>query len=98
MTSKEGSRYANYLILTQGGWVGWSTLGLHRSTLGVHRLSRPFCRQCAPGLNWPGRASGAVTLKKLECLKQVYTLYKLAWDCIIRFQFYYVCLRDWSND
>ncbi|KAL2223937.1 UNVERIFIED_CONTAM: hypothetical protein Sindi_3095600 [Sesamum indicum] len=41
------------------GWAG-------RSASGVHRSSRPFCRRCAPGLNWPGRASGAVTLKKLE--------------------------------
>ncbi|PIN13452.1 hypothetical protein CDL12_13928 [Handroanthus impetiginosus] len=45
------------------GWVG-------RSASGVHRSSRPFCRRCAPGLNWPGRSSGAVTLKKLECSKQ----------------------------
>ncbi|KAI3489934.1 hypothetical protein L1887_45932 [Cichorium endivia] len=30
--------------------------------------------RCAPGLNWPGRASGAVTLKKLECSKQAYAL------------------------
>lgn len=37
---------------------------------GVHRPARPFYRRCAPGLNWPGRASGAVTLKKLECSKQ----------------------------
>ncbi|KAI3481924.1 hypothetical protein L1887_55453 [Cichorium endivia] len=38
------------------------------------RFTRPFCRRCAPGLNWPGRASGAVTLKKLECSKQAYAL------------------------
>ncbi|KAL2225031.1 UNVERIFIED_CONTAM: hypothetical protein Sindi_3091300 [Sesamum indicum] len=49
------------------GWAG-------RSASGVHRSSRPFCRRCAPGLNWPGRASGAVTLKKLECSKQAYAL------------------------
>ncbi|KAI3477293.1 hypothetical protein L1887_61039 [Cichorium endivia] len=30
------------------------------------------------GLNWPGRASGAVTLKKLECSKQAYALTPLA--------------------
>ncbi|KAI3480238.1 hypothetical protein L1887_57625 [Cichorium endivia] len=29
-------------------------------------------------LNWPGRASGAVTLKKLECSKQAYALTPLA--------------------
>ncbi|KAI3494169.1 hypothetical protein L1887_41386 [Cichorium endivia] len=44
------------------------------SSRGVHRFTRPFCRRCAPGLNWPGRASGAVTLKKLECSKQAYAL------------------------
>ncbi|KAG6384046.1 hypothetical protein SASPL_156154 [Salvia splendens] len=53
---------------------------------GVHRSSRPFCRRCAPGLNWPGRASGAVTLKKLECSKQAYALDTLAWDNIIGFR------------
>ncbi|KAL2224098.1 UNVERIFIED_CONTAM: hypothetical protein Sindi_2986000 [Sesamum indicum] len=65
-----------------------------RSASGVHRSSRPFCRRCAPGLNWPGRASGAVTLKKLECSKQAYALYTLAWDNIIGFRSYYVGLRD----
>ncbi|KAL2225202.1 UNVERIFIED_CONTAM: hypothetical protein Sindi_2983900 [Sesamum indicum] len=69
------------------GWAG-------RSASGVHRSSRPFCRRCAPGLNWPGRASGAVTLKKLECSKQAYALYTLAWDNIIGFRSYYVGLRD----
>ncbi|KAL0338722.1 UNVERIFIED_CONTAM: hypothetical protein Sangu_1394300 [Sesamum angustifolium] len=64
-----------------------------RSASGVHRSSRPFCRRCAPGLNWPGRASGAVTLKKLECSKQAYALYTLAWDNIIGFRSYYVGLR-----
>ncbi|KAK8590493.1 hypothetical protein V6N13_057386 [Hibiscus sabdariffa] len=39
---------------------------------GEHRSARPYCRRCAPGLNWPGRSSGAVTLKKLECSKQAY--------------------------
>ncbi|KAI3779513.1 hypothetical protein L2E82_09234 [Cichorium intybus] len=81
-TSKEGSRRANYPILTRGG---------------VHRFTRPFCRRCAPGLNWPGRASGAVTLKKLECSKQAYALYTLAWDNIIGFRSYYVGLRDRSG-
>ncbi|GKA90413.1 hypothetical protein Tco_0812283 [Tanacetum coccineum] len=41
---------------------------------GVHRFTRPFCRRCAPRLNWMGRASSAVTLKKLECSKQAYAL------------------------
>ncbi|KAK7295903.1 hypothetical protein VNO77_51137 [Canavalia gladiata] len=44
----------------------WTLGWVDRSASGVHRLPRPFCRRCAPGLNWPGRASGAVTLKKLE--------------------------------
>ncbi|KAK7384287.1 hypothetical protein VNO78_29979 [Psophocarpus tetragonolobus] len=47
---------------TRSWTLGW----VDRSASGVHRLARPFCRRCAPGLNWPGRASGAVTLKKLE--------------------------------
>lgn len=65
---------------------------------GVHRFTRPFCRRCAPSLSWPGRASGVVTLKKLECSKQAYALYTLAWDNIIGFRSYYVGLRDRSND
>ncbi|KAK8666453.1 hypothetical protein V6N13_006605 [Hibiscus sabdariffa] len=44
---------------------------------GEHRSARPYCRRCAPGLNWPGRSSGAVTLKKLECSKQAYAFKKL---------------------
>ncbi|KAK8590519.1 hypothetical protein V6N13_057412 [Hibiscus sabdariffa] len=39
---------------------------------GEHWSARPYCQRCAPGLNWPGRSSGAVTLKKLECSKQAY--------------------------
>ncbi|KAI5382010.1 hypothetical protein KIW84_UN0252 [Lathyrus oleraceus] len=58
----------------------WTLGWVDRSASGVHRLARPFCRRCAPGLNWPGRASGAVTLKKLECSKQAYALDTLAWD------------------
>ncbi|KAK8616717.1 hypothetical protein V6N13_116687 [Hibiscus sabdariffa] len=27
---------------------------------GEHRFARPYCRRCAPGLNWSGRSSGAV--------------------------------------
>ena len=65
---------------------------------GVHLSPRPFYRRCAPGLNWPGRASGAVTLKKLECSKQAYALDTLAWDNIIGFRSYSVGLRDRSND
>ncbi|KAK9266444.1 hypothetical protein L1049_027229 [Liquidambar formosana] len=79
--------------LVVGPWVG--TTGPPH---GVHRSSRPFCRRFAPGLNWPGRASGAVTLKKLECSKQAYALDTLAWDNIIGFRSYSVGLRDRSND
>ena len=79
--------------LVVGLWVGSAG-----PPSGVHRSSRPFCRRCAPVLNWPGRASGAVTLKKLECSKQAYALDTLAWDNIIGFRSYYVGLRDRSND
>ncbi|KAF3327855.1 hypothetical protein FCM35_KLT06461 [Carex littledalei] len=65
---------------------------------GVNRPIRPFCRRCVPGLNWPGRASGAVTLKKLECSKQAHALHTLAWDNITGFRSYCVGLRDRSND
>ncbi|KAK8700660.1 hypothetical protein V6N13_019050 [Hibiscus sabdariffa] len=73
-TSKEGSRRANYPILTRGvkklvvGPRGGSAGPPH----GEHRSARPYCRRCAPGLNWSGRSFGAVTLKKLECSKQAY--------------------------
>ncbi|RXI09695.1 hypothetical protein DVH24_014702 [Malus domestica] len=64
----------------------WTLGWVDRSASGVHRSARPFCRRYAPGLNWPGRASGAVTLKKLECSKQAYALNTLAWDNIIGFR------------
>ncbi|KAM7459886.1 hypothetical protein LguiA_036130 [Lonicera macranthoides] len=67
--------------LVVGLWVGSAG-----PPIGVHLSSRPFCRRCAPGLNWSGRASGAVTLKKLECSKQAYALDTLAWDNIIGFR------------
>ena len=51
----------------------------------------------AQGLNWPGHASSAITLKKLKCSKQVYPLDTLAWDNIIGFRSYYVGLQDQSN-
>ncbi|KAM1193365.1 hypothetical protein ACFX2G_013861 [Malus domestica] len=72
----------------------WTLGWVDRSASGVHRSARPFCRRYAPGLNWPGRASGAVTLKKLECSKQAYALNTLAWDNIIGFRSYSVGLRD----
>ncbi|KAM1105343.1 hypothetical protein EV1_033485 [Malus domestica] len=68
------------------GQEGWTLGWVDRSASGVHRSARPFCRRYAPGLNWPGRASGAVTLKKLECSKQAYALNTLAWDNIIGFR------------
>ncbi|KAI3482672.1 hypothetical protein L1887_54608 [Cichorium endivia] len=77
--SSRGNSSSNsvYLVvavkkLVVGLWVGSAG-----PPSGVHRFTRPFCRRCAPGLNWPGRASGAVTLKKLECSKQAYALLKL---------------------
>ncbi|KAK9277898.1 hypothetical protein L1049_027455 [Liquidambar formosana] len=73
--------------LIVGPWVGMTG-----PPHGVHRSSRPFCRRFAPGLNWPGRASGAVTLKKLECSKQAYALDTLAWDNIIGFRSYSIGL------
>ncbi|KAJ6756868.1 hypothetical protein OIU74_026170 [Salix koriyanagi] len=63
-------------------------------------LGRPVPPRCAPvasspstgdallGLNRPGRAFGAVTLKKLECSKQAYAPDTLAWDNIIGFRSY----------
>ncbi|KAM7461312.1 hypothetical protein LguiA_029433 [Lonicera macranthoides] len=75
--------------LVVGLWVGSAG-----PPIGAHLSSRPFCRRCAPGLNWSGRASGALTLKKLECSKQAYALDTLAWDNIIGFWSYYVGLRD----
>ncbi|KAL2319107.1 hypothetical protein Fmac_032983 [Flemingia macrophylla] len=39
-----------------------------------------LCWRCTLVLNWLGHASGAVTLKKLECSKQAYALDTLAWD------------------
>ncbi|WZZ78140.1 hypothetical protein YC2023_098712 [Brassica napus] len=65
-----------------------------RSAFDEHQSACPFCRRYAPGLNWPGRASGAVILKKLECSKQAYALYTLSWDNIIGFRSYCVGLRD----
>ncbi|KAK7371276.1 hypothetical protein VNO78_36698 [Psophocarpus tetragonolobus] len=71
------THHSNFCPINFRCWtLGW----VDRSASGVHRLARPFCRRCAPGLNWPGRASGAVTLKKLECSKQAYALDTLAWD------------------
>ncbi|GKD38928.1 hypothetical protein Tco_1259135 [Tanacetum coccineum] len=75
--------------LVVGLWVGSAG-----PPYGVHRFTRPFCRRCAPGLNWLGRASSAVTLKKLECSKQTYALYTLAWDNIIGFRSYYIYKRQ----
>ncbi|KAK7370309.1 hypothetical protein VNO78_37863 [Psophocarpus tetragonolobus] len=60
------THHSNFCPINFRCWtLGW----VDRSASGVHRLARPFCRRCAPGLNWPGRASGAVTLKKLESLQ-----------------------------
>ncbi|KAK7370751.1 hypothetical protein VNO78_37247 [Psophocarpus tetragonolobus] len=40
----------------------------------------PINFRCLVPAAAPGRASGAVTLKKLECSKQAYALDTLAWD------------------
>ncbi|XLR47647.1 hypothetical protein S83_032307 [Arachis hypogaea] len=85
------THHSNFCPINFRCWtLGWAD----RSAVGVHQSARPFCQQCAPGLNWPGRFSGAVTLKKLECSKQAYALYTLAWDNIIGFRSYCVGLRD----
>ncbi|XLS65531.1 hypothetical protein HN51_025505, partial [Arachis hypogaea] len=85
------THHSNFCPINFRCWtLGWAD----RSAVGVHRSARPFCQRCAPGLNWPGRFSGAVTLKKLECSKQAYALYTLAWDNIIGFRSYCVGLRD----
>ncbi|GJT67329.1 hypothetical protein Tco_1018809, partial [Tanacetum coccineum] len=68
-------------------------VGLAGPPYGVDRFTRPFCQRCAPGLNWLGRASDTVNLKKLECSKQAYALYTLAWDNIIGFRSYYIYER-----
>ncbi|XLU78334.1 hypothetical protein S245_001755 [Arachis hypogaea] len=85
------THHSNFCPINFRCWtLGWAD----RSAVGVHRSARPFCQRCAPGLNWPGRFSSAVTLKKLECSKQAYALYTLAWDNIIGFRSYCVGLRD----
>ncbi|XLT76497.1 hypothetical protein HN873_032771 [Arachis hypogaea] len=59
--------HSNFCPINFRCWtLGWAD----RSAVGVHRSARPFCQRCAPGLNRPGRFSGAVTLKKLECSKR----------------------------
>uniref|UniRef100_A0A0D2ZPC4 Uncharacterized protein n=1 Tax=Brassica oleracea var. oleracea TaxID=109376 RepID=A0A0D2ZPC4_BRAOL len=58
----QGRQQARKLPNPDTGRYGASS----RAPLGLSRY--------APGLNWPGRASGAVTLKKLECSKQAYAL------------------------
>ncbi|WZZ15428.1 hypothetical protein YC2023_108517 [Brassica napus] len=68
------------------GKSGASSRG--NSSSNSHRSACLFCRQYAPGLSWPGRASGAATLNKLKCSKQAYALYTLAWDNIIGFRSY----------
>ncbi|KAL2237608.1 UNVERIFIED_CONTAM: hypothetical protein Sindi_0952500 [Sesamum indicum] len=47
--------------LVVGPWVGRPVAS------GVHRSSRPFCRDALLVLTWPGSCLRAVTLKKLEC-------------------------------
>ncbi|KAL1329939.1 hypothetical protein AAHE18_12G077500 [Arachis hypogaea] len=50
------THHSNFCPINFRCWtLGWAD----RSAVGVHRSARPFCQRCAPGLNWPGRASGA---------------------------------------
>ncbi|PKU60987.1 hypothetical protein MA16_Dca022656 [Dendrobium catenatum] len=79
--------------LVVGPWVG--SVGPPH---GVHCPPHPLCRRCVPVLNWPGHASGTVTLKKLECLKKAHALDSLAWDNTTGFRSNCVGLRDRSND
>ncbi|KAL0744968.1 hypothetical protein Bca101_100913 [Brassica carinata] len=63
-----------------------------RRSAGEHRSACLFCRRSHLALTG-GSCLGAVTLKKLECSKQAYALYTLAWDNIIGFRSYCVGLR-----
>ncbi|KAI3482679.1 hypothetical protein L1887_54615 [Cichorium endivia] len=56
------------------GKSGASSRGNSSSNSVCTGLLVPSVGDALPGLNWPGRASGAVTLKKLECSKQAYAL------------------------
>ncbi|KAF1856645.1 hypothetical protein Lal_00043465 [Lupinus albus] len=86
----QGRQQARKLPNPDTGRIHWraSLVPAAALDLGLGRSVRHWCapvgssllRRCAPGLNWPGRASGAVTLKKLECSKQAYALDTLAWD------------------
>ncbi|KAL0642077.1 hypothetical protein Bca4012_102880 [Brassica carinata] len=60
-----------------------------RRSAGEHRSACLFCRRSHLALTG-GSCLGAVTLKKLECSKQAYALYTLAWDNIIGFRSYCV--------
>ncbi|KAL0746021.1 hypothetical protein Bca101_101475 [Brassica carinata] len=64
-------------------------LGMGRRSAGEHRSACLFCRRSHLALTG-GSCLGAVTLKKLECSKQAYALYTLAWDNIIGFRSYCV--------
>ncbi|KAI3674204.1 hypothetical protein L2E82_52538 [Cichorium intybus] len=63
--------------LVVGLWVWGRPVRLQVCT----GLLVPSVGDAAPGLNWPGRASGAVTLKKLECSKQAYALSVMPLEC-----------------
>ncbi|KAI3487119.1 hypothetical protein L1887_49031 [Cichorium endivia] len=60
------------------GKSGASSRGNSSSNSVCTGLLVPSVGDALTGLNWPGRASGAVTLKKLECSKQAYALTPLA--------------------
>ncbi|GJY02024.1 hypothetical protein Tco_0360176 [Tanacetum coccineum] len=74
LSSKKAQQELNYPIPDTGGQV-WC-----QQPRCARFYRPPSCRVCALALNWLGGASGAVTLKKLECSKKPYALYTIAWD------------------
>ncbi|KAK7383557.1 hypothetical protein VNO78_29237 [Psophocarpus tetragonolobus] len=73
------THHSNFCPINFRCWtLGW----VDRSASGVHRLARPFCRRCAPGLNWPGRASGAVSLRIAGARGSKWAIFgKQNWRC-----------------
>eukprot|EP01018_Ginkgo_biloba_P035236 Gb_05555 [translate_table: standard] len=93
--TKEGGGMKRHSMF-KGGSVSLKAINGGRPVclFGVHWPLRPFYRWCAPGLNWLGRVSDTVTLKKLECSKQSYALNTLAWNNAIGVWSYCVGLQD----
>ncbi|CAL8989115.1 unnamed protein product [Prunus brigantina] len=103
-TSKEGSRRANYPIPTRGGIVAVKKLvvGPWVGSTGPPAVCTgrlvPSTGDTLLALIGRGRASGAVTLKKLECSKQAYAPDTLAWDNIIGFRSYSLAFGIGTNN